>query len=67
MAGQTTVRIKIMDAALSFYYYHSICDILMPGQHRRHVILCSYMGIIGISVQYDHQIGLIVNIGQSYR
>ena len=25
-----------------------------------------YMGIIGRSVQYDHQTDLIINIGQSY-
>ena len=26
----------------------------------------SHMGIIGISVRYDHEIDLIINIGQSY-
>ena len=31
-----------------------------------HDYVYRYMGIIGRSVQYDHQIDLIINIGQSY-
>ena len=49
MAGQ----LKFMDSALSFYYHHSICGILMSGQHRRHVILIKLLIVAGINYPQD--------------